>query len=475
MSLISSLLFFLVLAVSTEGFSSGFKVTNKSLKLFDKDHIAKEEAACLASKDAKVWLQSEIKNISGIDPKTGTLDKKIKIREKGILKVAGAIVDGTFASQSPGTRGKEIQGPLVDVHEGTLSDLNHASGLEGSFWLTAISGKIPNLLAIAIEAKTRKSQGLIIYGDSDEIVDAPSSLPLPVYIVSEDDGEKIKSQLKKGSLTASLDATVLIESTHKVDWVALKMGSRQFGVGLLAQLKNCNDVAEVLGLLEWQKSAGVILDGTTFGFATEDDPSVLGPVAEVVKIKSSDFDYEKTIKDWITLDQDMAPAIGAEKVIKQNLKELSSLQGLIDKDKLKQYQQKLQDIQKVVSKDSDLGYRVKMELEKENLVQEATNLKCLMEARSLAQRGLWDKALVEFQKISDYQWADQVSYETFLEFKKYSKDDGINVTLWEELKKPIDHLDSFLPMSEAELDRVASRFQNNFSNSYKSIENLANF
>jgi hypothetical protein len=95
----------------------------------------------------------------------------------------------------------------------------------------------------------------------------------------------------------------------------------------------------------------------------------------------------------------------------------------------------------------------------------------------LAEKGQWDQVQTVLKKIPDYQWAANVSTETFLEYERLKSTAGTDVIdpgVWVELQKGKQNLDQLIIVLEKEIDRLDKKVSDNFFKLQKKVEEFQN-
>jgi len=469
------------------------KVTKEALKLFDDTFVSSEEEACLKSaltpKSYRDWLVGEIKKTTDSDALMGTTTGQIWDRDLISFKIDGVFTESKWEPKSPGIfgkingakinfsnveDGKTLKAQVIDVAEGVSTDLKDRTDLENKIWLVKQSDLIPSVVALSMEAKLHKALGLIIYGEDNANLDTPGTLAaLPIVRVSENIGQELKKQIKEKDVSVEMSSRADFPKDKTQDWVAVKKGSRDIRLAVTADYGDCKDVALLLGLLDWVKKTSQDVQGTIFGFVSGDEKG-LGPIASEIKIDATLFKAQKFLVDWLRSDQDLADLIDGKTILKRALQDASNFSGLVDKEVLNQYKTELKKLETVVKDKPEIAFQLKNIYQSDALSDLALDLKSLRQVHQFAERGQWAKAIDQFQKISDYDWASNVSSPIFIEYSKSlsQADLRVNPALWGQLQQGRGHLDGFIEAVEVEIDRLDKLLTDNFFKINKSIENL---
>jgi hypothetical protein len=448
------------------------KISKENLKLFDQALVQTEESECLKFKPTKDWISSEIKKLTSLAIQEGSTSKILPTRNLKAFKIDEKVEDALWEKGSPDTKGDLVKAPIVDLNSCMPLDIQKHADLENKIWLVEETSAIPDLLALTLEAKLHKAVALLIYNNNSTVISTDEKLALPVLRISKTLADKLKSEAHE---KLSAEFSLLTEAPVKKssDWVTAKIGDRDVSLAIVADNQDCKAISILLGVMEWQKKTSQNVQGTVFGFISDENTEVLGHVPTIMNIEPTKFDSEKFLKNWIKSDQQIADVIDGKSVIKRALADTANFQGLIDKDILNQYKSDLKTLENVVKVKPDVAFKLRTLYQSDDLSTLALDLKNLKLVHDLAQKGQWEKAVLQFKKIRDYQWATNVSTATFLEYRRLTqKDLSVDANLWSALQKGPNSLDGFIEALEVEIDRLELLLSDNFFKTHKSIENL---
>ncbi len=482
-----------ILLFSVTSGAKSVKITKDALKLFDDAFAVSEGVDCLKNnltpKGYNDWLLAEIKKTTDSDGMTGTTTDQVWDRDFITFKIDGEVKDSKWEPKSPGTfgkindskinysnveDGKTLKAPVIDVSEGISKDLKDRTDLENKIWLVEQSDLIPSVVALSMEAKLHKALGLIIYGEDKANLDTPGILAvLPIVRISEDMARELKKKIAVKEIIAELSSHTEFPKNKAQDWVAVKRGPRDVRLALIADYSDCKSVADLLAVLDWLKKSQQEVQGTIFGFVSKDEIG-LGQVASEIRIDPVTFNPPKFLADWLRSDQDLADLIDGKTILKHALVDAGNFSGLVDKEALNQYKTELKKLESVVKTRPEIAYQLKNIFQSDAVSDLALDLKSLRQVHQFAQRGQWEKAISQFQKISDYDWASNVSSPIFIEYSKSLSQPDLRVdpALWGQLQQGRGHLDGFIEAVEVEIDRLDKKLTDNFFKINKSIENL---
>lgn len=463
------------------------------LQEFDEDFVLNEASLCAKNKIPQStyseWLLSEVKKVAETDVATIKHVEQIWDRGSILFKINGEEVDSRLESVSPGTfgivndhkvnfsnvgDGETLSASLVDVGRGTLKDLNGRLDLENKIWLVERSDLIPSLVAMSMEVKFHKGLGLVVYGKNKVSLDPPGAFSvLPIIEISEALSHDLKKKIKESDVTAAIKIRADFPKVRTQNWITVKKGEGSLRVAVTADDQDCSAVADLLGVINWAKhSPEQKVNGTIFGFAA-DDHELTEQATSSLRIDNRTFKLDQFVKEWIRRDKNpIQHSDGA--ILKRASSDVINFAGVVDKELLSEYKTDLKSLDSLAKIRPELAVQFKAIYQPENLSDLALDLKTLRLVHQFAQRGQWEKAVKEFQRISDYGWAANVTPSTFVEYSKSLKQPELRVdpALWEQLQRGREHIDGFIEAVETEIDRVDKIVSDNFFKIYKTIENL---
>jgi hypothetical protein len=485
----------------------GLKVTSRD---FDKEFVDNAREACrnlqgAPEADFDEWLASELKDVHVTAPKPELV--KIQIWQSRIdeLKFGKDEIQGALAARSPGTfgsinrealansndsSGRKLSAPVVDAGRGIADDFKNVNA-EKKFAVIERSDALPDLLAAVLEAKAHKAVGVISYEKkslfgfkktSQKISDA-IVFPIPLILVSEETAQDILKKNKQDSsltvsLTAKTEFPVAVDQTR----VAIKEGDRPLSVSVEVSHHGCPELAAALGLLEWIDRSGEAVKGSQFTFVS-DKSDVPGSSDEgTVKFSlnvSEPLNGKKIISDFVKADLSPENLIDWKPVVQAAAALPNKLKGFVDADELHRYTEKMNSLKKVKVQDALALYKLRKAYEpylaqdgQDLLSRMAVDLKTLEDMHAAAQRGLWDQSAALSRKIYDFDWATNVSAETYAEYRKLHGDSGdeVDPAIWLQVQKGRKGVDGLLDLLEKEIDRLGGKLSENFSKLQKAMD-----
>ena len=498
----------LCLACSTAFGSS--KLTKDQLKAFDMVLAGQEKIQCDTQPPAtrETWLLGEIKKMGEPEPKIQDLARQVWNSQIIDFKVDGDLTEGTWVRPSLGTFGvingqpfqpnaqgaskdpQEISASLIDVGKGTKVELDSAKNIKNAFWLVEESPAIPDLAALALEAKSRGAVGLLVYQEKKSSgppdtgeASTKTPWPLPVLEVSAGVVHKIKEKLKTKAVEVSLALKTEFPVAETGRAISVKEGARDRQAFVVVNEDDCLALGKALAFFSWLHTDSIPVQGTTFIFFDHRSFSSAKfvqdwgqPAArlDMAEAGESDLDAKKFLNQWFKSDQNPDDVFDIKPILKKANLVQKDLKGFIAGEDLKKYNDLLKGFEKPAkAAGGPVNYKLAQILEPVEFSGLVSDIKFLKQAHEFAEKGQWDQMVTALKHVSDFQWAENVSLETFLSYEKQRAAGGAitpNPDIWVEMQKGRGHIDELLELLEHDIDRMDHQLSDNFLKLQKSIE-----